>query len=53
VSSYEDKSDSYNYDTYSVGLKNSRAALRLRDGDARHIAMEDYQDAGPGVNQSN
>jgi hypothetical protein len=40
VSSYEDRADSYNYDTYSDGLKNSVAAPRVRDGDARHIAMK-------------
>ena len=40
ASSYEDKADSYNYDTYSDSLKSGVVAPRVRDGDARHIAMK-------------
>ena len=39
ASSYEDYADSYNYDTYADGL-NGGAAVRVCDGDARHIAMK-------------
>ena len=45
-SSYEDKADSYNYDTHSDGLNNGGAGLRVRDGDACHIAMKSIRMKG-------